>query len=97
MQMPEKQKSECPLPGARNQEGVVYQATVENANGEKETYVGLAENFKKRHYKHKSSMERKNPDNTTTLSAHFWAELESGRAPGSPGGSLRAEYHHSTL
>ena len=59
MQMPEKQKSECPLPRARNQERVVYQATVENANGEKETYVGLAENFKKRHYKHKSSMERK--------------------------------------
>ena len=37
-------KSECPLPGACNQEGVVYQATVENANGDKETYVGLAEN-----------------------------------------------------
>ena len=54
---------------------------MENAKGEKETYVGLAENFKKRHYKHKSSMERQNPDNTTTLSAHFWAELEAGRAP----------------
>ena len=43
--------------------------------------MGLAENFKKRQYKHKSSMERKNPDDTTTLSAHFWAELEAGRAP----------------
>ena len=74
-------KSDCPLPGACNQEGVIYQATVENSNGERETYVGLAENFKKRHYKHKASMERKNPDNTTTLSAHFWAEQEAGRTP----------------
>ena len=54
---------------------------VENSRGEKETYVGLAEKFKKRHYKHKASMEKKDPNNTTTLSAHFWAELEAGRAP----------------
>ena len=74
-------KGECPLPGACNQEGVIYQATVKNSKGEKETFVGLAEKFKKRHYKHKASMEVKNPDNTTTLSAHFWAELEAGRAP----------------
>ena len=74
-------KGECPLPGACNQEGVIYQATVENSKGEKETYVGLAEKFKKRFYKHKASLETKNSDNTTTLSAHFWAEFEQGRAP----------------
>ena len=74
-------KGECPLPGACNQEGVIYQATVENSKGEKETYVGLAEKFKKRYYKHKTSLETKNSDNTTTLSAHFWSEFEEGRAP----------------
>ena len=41
-------KSECPLTGECNQQGVIYQATVENKIGEKETYVGLAANFKKR-------------------------------------------------
>ena len=74
-------KSDCPLPGACNQEGVVYQAIVENNKGDIETYIGLAENFKKRHYKHKASMETKNPENSTTLSAHYWAEKESGRSP----------------
>ena len=74
-------KSDCPLPGACNQKGVVYQAIVENNKGDIETYIGLAENFKKRHYKHKASMETKNPENSTTLSAHYWAEKESGRSP----------------
>ena len=33
-------KSDCPLPGECNQKGVIYQATVENNNGETENYVG---------------------------------------------------------
>ena len=74
-------KVDCPLPGACNQEGVIYQATVKNDQGGLETYIGLAENFKKRHYKHKKSMKTKNPENTTTLSAHFWNEVEAGRSP----------------
>ena len=74
-------KNECPLPGACNQEGVIYQATIKNSKGDQETYVGLAEKFKQRHYKHRKSMEVKNPDNSTTLSTHYWTEFEAGRAP----------------
>ena len=69
-------KESCSIENNCNQKNVIYQATVENSNGERETYVGLAENFKKMHYKHKASMERKNPDNTTTLvvgKRGFWA------------------------
>ena len=39
-------RQDCPLPGACNQNGVVYQATVTNTRGDIETYVGLAKNFK---------------------------------------------------
>ena len=74
-------KSECPLPGECNQQGVIYQATVENKVGEKETYVGLAANFKKRFYKHRKSMEVQSSDNSTTLSTHFWNEMEAGMEP----------------
>ena len=74
-------KSECPLPGACNQQGVVYQATVENKLGQKETYIGLANKFKKRFYKHRKSMEVQDPNNSTTLSTHFWNEVEAGLDP----------------
>ena len=74
-------KSECPLPGACNQQGVVYQATVENKLGQKETYIGLANKFKKRFYKHRKSMEIQDPNNSTTLSTHFWNEVEANRDP----------------
>ena len=63
------------------QQGVIYQATVENKVGEKETYVGLAANFKKRFYKHRKSMEVQSSDNSTTLSTHFWNEMEAGMEP----------------
>ena len=74
-------KRECPLPGAYNQKGVVYQATVENKLGQKESYIGLAVNFKKRFYKHQKSMEVQNPKNSTTLSTHFWNEVGAGMDP----------------
>ena len=74
-------KSECPLPGACNQKGVIYQATVENNKGEKQTYVGLASKFKKRFYKHRESMEKQNPENSTTLSTHFWNEMGAANNP----------------
>ena len=76
-----RSKPECPIPGECNQSGVVYQATVKNDIGHEKTYVGLASNFKNRFYKHKASMETQTPENSTTLSAYFWSELEAGRAP----------------
>ena len=72
---------DCPLPGCCNQEGVVYQATVTNSRGNTENYVGLAKHFKKRYGKHKASMLKKTPENSTTLSSHFWRETEAGRNP----------------
>ena len=74
-------KEDCPIPGACNQEGVIYQATVKNNKGKEKTYIWLASNFKKRHYKHKASMEAQNPENSTTLSTHFLKELDAGREP----------------
>ena len=40
-----RRKNECPVPGARNQDGVIYQATVTTTDGKEETYVGLAKKF----------------------------------------------------
>ena len=76
-----RSKEDCPIPGACNQVGVIYQATVKNNRGKSETYIGLASRFKTRHYKHKASMETYNPENSTTLSTYFWKEREAGRQP----------------
>ena len=38
-------KHECPLPGACNQDGAIYQATVSADDGREESYVSLARNF----------------------------------------------------
>ena len=43
-------KPSCPIPGACNQKGVIYQATVASDGGGGESYIGLAANFKKRFY-----------------------------------------------
>ena len=72
---------DCPLPGACNQEGVIYQATVKSDNLSEETYIGLAQNFKKRFYKHKASLENYTEENSTTLSTYYWNEIEAGAAP----------------
>ena len=72
---------DCPIPGGCNQDGVIYQATVSNNRGDSDTYIGLAKNFKKRYGKHLASMRVKNPNNSTTLSSHFWREKEEGRDP----------------
>ena len=75
-------KSECPIPGACNQKGVVYQASVTSQGGKNiQTYVGLAKNFKARYSKHKSSLETPSPDNSTTLSTHFLKEQAAGNNP----------------
>ena len=75
-----QKKEKCPLPGACNQEGVVYQASVKNMRGEEETYIGLAKNFKKRYYGHTKTFKEK-PEKSTTLSTHFWKEREKGGEP----------------
>ena len=74
-------KSECPLPGECNQKGVIYQATVENSEGENENYVGLAADFKARFYKHRQSLEEQSSENSTTLSTHFWNEMGANKNP----------------
>ena len=72
---------ECPIPGACNTDGVVYQATVKNNIGKKENYIGLAQNFKKRYSKHKTNLEKKKEDGSITLYNYFWKEKEEGREP----------------
>ena len=73
--------ADCPIPGQCNSNGVVYQASVESNDGRKETYVGLAINFKNRYGNHKSSMKIKDEKRDTTLSAHYWKEKEAGKEP----------------
>ena len=75
-------KKDCPVPGACNQRGVVYQATVTSDGGRNiQTYVGLAKNFKNRYSKHKTSMTKPTPKNSTTLSTHFLKEKRGGYQP----------------
>ena len=59
----------------------MYQAKVTNTGGKEESYMGLAKKFKNRFGKHKASMKKKSPENSTTLSSHYWRELEAGRSP----------------
>ena len=61
-------------------DGVVYQATVKSRGGE-ETYIGLAKNFKKRFWGHKRTLQTKREEGKTTLSTHFWKEIEAGGTP----------------
>ena len=59
----------------------MYQASVTSLNGRKETYIGLARNFKKRYGNHKSSLLNKKEEGKTTLSSHFWREKDAGQKP----------------
>ena len=75
-------KKDCPIPGACNQKGVIYEATVTSDGGRNtQTYTGLAKNFKSRYSKHKTSLEKPTPKNSTTLSTHFLKEKAAGRNP----------------
>ena len=70
------------VPGACNQRGVVYQATVSSEGGRNiKKYIGLAKDFKQRYSKHKKSMKYPSPLNSTTLSTHFLAEEARGHQP----------------
>lgn len=76
-----RKKQDCPVPGMCNQNGVVYQATVNSAGGRQELYVGLAKNFKKRYPGHKKNLLDEHAVGPTTLSKYFWAEKNAGRDP----------------
>ena len=74
-------RKDCPIPGACNQDGVVYQATVTNNKGEQKSYVGLAKNFKKRYRKHKDSLEKIDSSNSTTLNLCVEGKRKGERPP----------------
>ena len=70
-------KAECPIPGACNQDGAIYEAKVAT----NESYVGLAKNFKKRWPKHKKTLKDRDADGQTTLSKYVWKKREEGLCP----------------
>ena len=78
----QKSKAEnCPLPGACNQDGVVYQTTITTSNRSSECYIGLAKNFKKRFRKHRDTLKEKKTEGNTTMSNHYWKVKEAGGEP----------------
>ena len=74
-------KHECPIPGACNQNGAIYEAVVTTNDGKRESYVGLAKNFKKRFSKHKATLNDRTADGQTTLSRYFWEQNDRGKNP----------------
>ena len=74
-------KQYCPLPGACKQEGVIYQAEISNSDGDSETYVGLAKDFKRRFYTHMRSINKPSAENSTTFSTYYLKEESMGRSP----------------
>lgn len=68
-----QKKEDCPLKGHCVQQNVIYQASVTSQDGKlKETYVGLATNFKERYRNHKVSFNNTNRRNETELSKQIW-------------------------
>ena len=74
-------KAECPMPGECCQSGAIYQATVSTSDGRKETYVGLAKQFKKRYLKHRATLKNRNSEGHTTLSNYVWEQREKQKTP----------------
>ena len=74
-------KGECPIPGACNQNGAIYQAVVSTNDGKEESYVGLAKNFKKRFLKHRTTLNNRGADGQTTLSRYVWKAKDEARDP----------------
>ena len=74
-------KGDCPVPGACNQDGAIYQARVATNDGKLESYVGLAKNFKKRWGKHKATLKDRSTDGQTTLSTYVWEKTDEGMDP----------------
>ena len=74
-------KEECPVPGACNQSGIIYQTTVKSEGRKEEYYVGEAKNFKTRFYAHRKTLNDEFAENSTTLSTYYWKEKNAGRNP----------------
>ena len=74
-------KADCPVPGACNQDGAIYEATVKTDDSRVESYVGLAKNFKRRYPKHKSTLASRTADGQTTLSKYVWRKKDEGLNP----------------
>ena len=66
-----RDKTNCPLKGDCQQTNVIYQAKVISDN-KVESYVGLASDFKQRHYNHKASFNDYNKRYATELSKYIW-------------------------
>ena len=60
---------------------MVYQANVKNNVGGKESYIGLAQNFKERFRKHRKNLTNNIFEEKITLYSHFWKEKDEGRDP----------------
>ena len=71
-------KADCPLPGECTMDGVVYEAVVTTSDGQRESYVGLAKNFKRRWPKHKSTLASPTADGKTTFSRYVWRQRDQG-------------------
>ena len=77
----------CPLPGACNQDNVIYQATIvsdppntsNNTNKTTETYVGSTVNFKTRHRGHRDSFLKLDRKKESELSKYIWKMKEENR------------------
>ena len=69
------------MPGECNQDGAIYQGTINSDNRAAETYVGLAKNFKTRYRKHKTCLGDEFAEGQTSLTNHFWREKNAGRNP----------------
>ena len=74
-------KQDCPMPGACNQDGAIYEAIVSTKDGRRESYVGLAKNFKKRYSKHKRTLKDRRVDGQTTLSNYVWEQRDKQMNP----------------
>ena len=90
-------KNQCPIPGACNQKGVIYQATVTSGRGgHEENYVGLAADFKRRFYKHKASLEVKNQGGQPLYPRIFGRKKKMEGTLMSVGKFSRRIFQHST-
>ena len=65
-----QKKNECPLDNKCNRSNVVYKATTQEQCPK--SYIGVAENFKRRFYGHKASFRNEEKKNATALSEHVW-------------------------
>ena len=62
----------CPVEGACQTKGVIYEATVTTNTGKKETYTGLtSRRFKDRYYEHTSDINNEKNEGTS-LSNYIW-------------------------